>query len=163
VTDPSQLPKSLTLFADTTVLGIDLETCPPEGWVPSVAVTDGMAKTKRKKVAKQIEHERKEQAVDPYRNRIRLVSLSDGTTTLVIDAFAVPDWPRVLQPLFDRTTVVTHNALFEYSHFLKVGLQLPTRSFDTMIAAQILDAGRYLPGEAGCTVPKGVWSGTLYV
>lgn len=83
--------------------------------------------------------------LDPYQGKVRLVSLSDGTTTLLLDAAALGD---ALAPLLRRAvanrTVVLHNGAFDLGWLLVHGLSLPHQCRDTMLEAMLLDAGQRL-------------------
>ncbi len=83
--------------------------------------------------------------LDPYQGRIRLVSLSDGTTTLLLDADALGQGlASLLRRAFADRTVVFHHTAFDLSWLLVHGLPLPHQLRDTMLEGQLLDGGRRL-------------------
>jgi DNA polymerase-1 len=83
--------------------------------------------------------------LDPHVGRIRLVSLSDGTTTLLLDAAALGrQLPSLLRRALANRTVVFHHSAFDLSWLVVHDLPLPVECRDTMLEALLLDAGRRL-------------------
>lgn len=83
--------------------------------------------------------------LDPYCGCIRLVSLSDGTSTLLLDAVALgQELPSLLRRAFADRTVVFHHSAFDLGWLLVHGLPLPHQLRDTLLEALLLDAGRRL-------------------
>lgn len=117
--------------------------------------------------------------LDPLTDRLRLVQLAvPGGPVYLIDCFAVD--PRVLAPLLadpvHGPVLVGHNLGFDVRFLLAAGLPVPhgRRLFDTMLAAQLIDAGLPKSGHAladlarrflGVELPKALqradWSGAL--
>ena len=113
--------------------------------------------------------------LDPHADRLRLVQLAvPGGPTYVVDCFVVD--PRVLAPVFEHATLVGHNLKFDLRFLMASGLPVPDgkRLFDTILAAQLLDAGLPNPGHGlddlarrflGVELPKALqqadWSGRL--
>ncbi|GBD17674.1 DNA polymerase I [bacterium HR27] len=83
--------------------------------------------------------------LDPYQGRIRLVAISDGTTTLLLDAAPLgAQLPQLLRRAFADRTVVLHHGAFDLGWLLVHGLPLPHQCRDTMLEALLLDAGQRL-------------------
>ena len=84
--------------------------------------------------------------LDPHRDSVRLVQLAArGCTTLLVDLFEISD-REALEPLAEllRSPVlkVGHNLKFDWKFLQRAGLPLRFPIADTMLASQILDAGR---------------------
>lgn len=126
-------------------------------------------------------------ALDPYKGKIRLIQLSDGTNTLVIDVFKVGKQAvsEVLKPILENKDIVKvlHNSKFDIK-FIKYHLNIDVeRIFDSMLASIMLEGGilpkdeknkiikgfhglgqvseRYLGVEVDKDEQKSDWSGTL--
>ncbi len=113
--------------------------------------------------------------LDPHADRLRLIQLAlPAGPTYVVDCFAVD--PRSLAPVFERAVLVGHNLKFDLRFLLAAGLPVPdgTRLFDTLLAAELLDAGlpnpghglddlarRFLGLELPKTLQRAAWSGPL--
>jgi 3'-5' exonuclease len=115
----------------------------------------------------------------PHKDKLRLVQLAvPEKPVLVIDTWRVP--VEALAPLFDGgRTLVLQNAKFDLKFFAKAGLWLPSGKglFDTMLAAQLLEAGtnegllsacpleklcsRYLNQTLDKSMQRSDWSGLL--
>jgi DNA polymerase I-like protein with 3'-5' exonuclease and polymerase domains len=91
--------------------------------------------------------------LDPHTDRLRLVQLAaPGQPVVVVDAFACPTLAPLV-PLFadqapgtgHRPTLAGHHLKFDLQILERAGLPLPPgdRLFDTMLAAQLLDAGAH--------------------
>lgn len=110
--------------------------------------------------------------------RLRLIQLSTKETTYIFDCFKYD--PLLLAPVFDGSVLlVGHNIVFELTFLWSVGITLPNGKniFDTMIGAQILEAGlgpfkkghfsleevvlRYLGMVMDKTLQTSNWSGSL--
>ena len=72
--------------------------------------------------------------IDPFTNKILLISLSNGTDTCVIDCRNDITFP------FDNYSYILHNAKFDYK-FLKVNGHNINIYYDTMIAEQRITQG----------------------
>jgi DNA polymerase-1 len=82
--------------------------------------------------------------LDPRRDRLRLIQLATPERVCILDAFRTD--VRLLAPLFAgdaMPTLVGHNLKFDLAFLAAAGLPVPpgSRLFDTMLAAQLLDAG----------------------
>lgn len=109
------------------------------------------------------------------RDRIRLVSLSNGRDTIVYDVFENPLAP-VLDALKDRI-LIAHNAAFDLGFLFRAGLHDLPETICTYLIAQMLTAGEGSRGFGHCglascvkrwlgkTLPKELrtsdWSGPL--
>ncbi len=88
-------------------------------------------------------------ALNPFKSAPRLAQLAiEPGRAWVIDLTKVS--PRVLQPFLDSAKrIIGQNLKFDLRHLLQAGLSLPAdlgwRVRDTMLAAQLLDAGEYHP------------------
>jgi DNA polymerase-1 len=91
--------------------------------------------------------------LDPYQGQIRLVSISDGTETVILDAGALG---VQLAPLLRRVcagrTVILHNGAFDLAWLLVHGLPVPHQLRDTMLEAMLLDAGQRLHQRGAFTL-----------
>ncbi|BBL80570.1 bifunctional 3'-5' exonuclease/DNA polymerase [Rubrobacter xylanophilus] len=112
--------------------------------------------------------------LSPLDARMRLLQLSTGEETFVVDAFRVGDLSPLSDVLEGGPLKVLHNAKFDYK-FLHAqhGLRI-SPLFDTMLAAQLLDGGeqgpsysleavaeRYLEETVDKTARREDWSGKL--
>ena len=116
--------------------------------------------------------------VEPRRGKLRLVQLSDGETTNILDMF---EWPndrlapfKELMERRDGPSKISHNSKFESKWlFDERGIELANLS-DTMLTSQILDyneqrgyhtlqavAARHLNREVDKSQQRSDWSGTL--
>ncbi|MBD1862413.1 MULTISPECIES: bifunctional 3'-5' exonuclease/DNA polymerase [Trichocoleus] len=82
--------------------------------------------------------------LDPLKDRIRLVQIAGADQPVVIvDLFKVP--PEALAPLRSllqgKSIKVLQNAKFDLKFLQQAGLPLGGKLFDTMVAAQLLEAG----------------------
>jgi DNA polymerase-1 len=105
--------------------------------------------------------------------RVRLIQLTAGDETLVVDAFAID--PSPLWPVLEGKTLVAHNASFEAAWLARLGLDVTRCAWkDTMILSSLLRAGLLPPGNSLEEVTerhlkmrldkshqKGDWSGEL--
>jgi DNA polymerase I-like protein with 3'-5' exonuclease and polymerase domains len=89
--------------------------------------------------------------LDPWRDTVTALSISDGTEALVIDLRGVEpealrDWLE--RHVFDNKLVIIHNALFDLV-FLRhrTGCAYPERLFDTFLAETLLTAGLFEDGD----------------
>jgi DNA polymerase-1 len=88
--------------------------------------------------------------LDPHKDRVRLLSLSNGRDTWVLDCFAVS--PRPLFPVLSSKTLIAHNALFDLGMLAQLGF-LPGSVVCTMLLSQLLHGTRKPKGFhtlAGC-------------
>lgn len=111
--------------------------------------------------------------LNPRRDRIRLLSVSDGRQHLVMDCFEHPIQP--LLPMLRERALVIHNAAFDLGFLWHAGLTDLPDTVCTMLLSQLLDGTRRVEGWhglAGCVkrylgrdVAKGLqtsnWSGPL--
>lgn len=93
-------------------------------------------------------------ALDPFRNKVRIITVSDGKEPFVIDLGAISDLSEILNSL-QKKTWIGHNLSFDFkSLVVDFGEQiLPEKCYDTMIAAQLLHFAKD-PRHA----PKGYFS-----
>ncbi len=115
-------------------------------------------------------------ALDPFEGEIRLVQLSNGKDTKVVD---LKEYKGDLQPLLDvltnpKITKIAHNAKFD-AKWVKHHLKIEVESlFDTLLASQLIAAGDsdrrhnlaevtsfFLNQEIDKTEQKSDWSGEL--
>lgn len=108
---------------------------------------------------------------DPHRDRVRLLSLSDGDRVWVIDLFQVD--PTPLWPVLAQTAqLVGHNLSFDLRFLLGLGLAPEGLAIDTMVLDQLLRADGRPRGLAEVaqevlglaldkTLQKSDWSGEL--
>jgi DNA polymerase I-like protein with 3'-5' exonuclease and polymerase domains len=83
--------------------------------------------------------------LDPQINQIRLLQLSDGEYTVVVDCFAIPDWPDRVRPLLinPAITFIGHHLQFDIGFLMAVDRDLvPANLFDTELAARLLTMGQ---------------------
>jgi DNA polymerase I-like protein with 3'-5' exonuclease and polymerase domains len=85
--------------------------------------------------------------LDPHRDRLRLVQLAIPGRVVLVDASACP--VAGLAPLFEAPAgprLLGHHLAFDLRFLTRAGLPPPPgeRLFDTMLAAQVLDAGEHL-------------------
>lgn len=78
-------------------------------------------------------------AVDPFRNKVRLISLSDGEHIFLFDMKPMGE-PELLFKLIQGRTIVGHNLTFDLKSLMTgFGEQaMPEKCFDTMHAAELL-------------------------
>ncbi len=81
--------------------------------------------------------------LDPHTDQIRLIQIAvPDLPVLVIDVFEVPNALDELKPLFSNDAVkVFQNAKFDLKFLTIAGVKTEGRIFDTMLAAQLLQAG----------------------
>lgn len=84
--------------------------------------------------------------LNPRRDRIRLLSVSNGPETLVMDCFEHPV-AQVL-PLLPTKILVAHNAAFDLGFLWAAGMRDLPETICTFLVAQMLTAGAYYPTEA---------------
>lgn len=82
--------------------------------------------------------------LDPRKDRIRLLSVSDGNRTLVMDCFE-HDVRQVLPWLSDKI-LVAHHATFDLEFLWHAGLRDLPETICTYLAAQVLTAGETAHG-----------------
>lgn len=82
-------------------------------------------------------------ALDPHTGRLRLITLSDGENSVVVDVWRHPDALATLRPYIEdpARTIIAHNATFDMKWLMSKGFDLPSNWVDTMILSQILDGG----------------------
>ena len=153
------------------ILGLDVETSPLEVAMKSVTQTrpltpeeepepnpewDALADDNTPKVFVKEEvtvfddDENKRRALDAYRNRLRMLQLSDGVTTFVVLCDELEEegsqrWRclKVLQPLLDRNLLVGSNITFDCMQLQHhAGLRLQNL-WDLSIVERALTAGKY--------------------
>ncbi|MGH3086377.1 MAG: bifunctional 3'-5' exonuclease/DNA polymerase [Rubrobacteraceae bacterium] len=112
--------------------------------------------------------------LSPRDDRMRLLQLSTGEETFIIDVFEIEDLSPLKEVLEDGPVKIFHNAKFDMSFvFGQHGIRLAP-VFDTMLAAQLLSGGdqgpsysleavteRYLDAEVEKTEQTSDWSGEL--
>lgn len=78
-------------------------------------------------------------AVDPFRNKVRMISLSDGEHIFLFDMKPLGE-PELLFRLIQGRTIVGHNLAFDLKSLMTdFGEQvMPEKCFDTMHAAELL-------------------------
>lgn len=78
-------------------------------------------------------------AVDPFRNKVRLISLSDGEHIFLFDMKPLGE-PELLFKMIQGRTIVGHNLAFDLKSLMTdFGEQvMPEKCFDTMHAAELL-------------------------
>jgi len=86
--------------------------------------------------------------LDPHRDRVRLVTVATPDGVNILDTYSAHNWCLWLAKQLREKVVVLHNAAFDLAFLMASGCPLPTRVFDTMLAAQLLDAGGRF-GQAG--------------
>ena len=86
--------------------------------------------------------------LDPHRDSIRLVTVATQGGVTVIDTRSVPNWREWVASQFHGKVAVLHNAAFDLTFLMAAKCPLPTRVFDTMLAAQLLDGGEHF-GQVG--------------
>lgn len=115
--------------------------------------------------------------LDPRLSRLRLVQLAcEGLPVLVIDCFSfLPEGYEALREIIAAPSVkIFHNAKFDLQFLLAQKLPLPSRIFDTMLAAQLLRssggaesaslraaAWHYLEEKVDKEEQRSDWSGVL--
>lgn len=117
--------------------------------------------------------------LNPRQDRIRLLSLGDGVTSLVLDLFAHPDTlASILDALRGKGKVlVAHNAAFDLGFLWAAGLTDPPETVCTYLLAQLVTAGqgghgfpelglgaccaRWLNRPVDKELQKSDWSGSL--
>jgi DNA polymerase-1 len=116
--------------------------------------------------------------LDPLTDRLRLLQLAaPGWPVLVIDLWAIPADARTpVQRLLTQRSIVKvfHNAKFDLQFLRQAGLPVQGLLVDTMLAAQLLDAGlhtrpqsladlveRFLHEGLVKETQRSDWSGTL--
>jgi DNA polymerase-1 len=88
--------------------------------------------------------------LDPRTSRVRLLQVATVDRVFVIDLFALPDPAADLADLFAalaRAEVIGHNLQFDLRFLAPLGFA-PGRTFDTMLASQLLHAGHRAPSGA---------------
>lgn len=82
--------------------------------------------------------------LDPTQDRVRLLQIATPARAFVIDLFALPDPTTDLTDLFAALAdveVAGHNLQFDVQFLARLG-HVPGKLFDTMLASQVLHAGR---------------------
>ena len=81
--------------------------------------------------------------LDPHTAKLRLLTLSTPDHTYIIDCFKVGGWQGPVRPLLadPGRTIVAHNLRFDLGFLLAAGMEVDAACFDTMLAAQLLEAG----------------------
>ncbi len=116
--------------------------------------------------------------LDPLADRVRLIQMATPAGAVMVDCFSVD--PTPLQQVLDSAPVIIgHNLKFDLAFLAGLGLTIADggRLFDTMLAAQLLEAGtdngqlsrcglaavaeRYLGVTLDKSYQKSDWSGTL--
>lgn len=137
-------PEGLCVLAEALSraprVALDVETCPAEGL--------------RGKAAK-------DAALDPFRGRVRLLSLSTEQGTWLLDCFAAD--PRPLWPVLAEREIVGHNLSFDLGFLARLGFE-PGRAEDTYLLSKLLHDGEgpqirhtlaaVAERELGITLPK---------
>lgn len=94
------------------------------------------------KMSKAIGVDTETNGLDPHKNNVRLIQLSDGANTFLIDVWKFDDdyIGSVLSDLLATPTItkVLHNAVFDLKFFQVQFRTTIRRIFDTMLAAQML-------------------------
>jgi DNA polymerase-1 len=112
VTRNDWLPKIAQRCREAGVIGVDCETCAAPGWENS-----------------------KDAALDPFRNRIRLIQIATDEFSWIIDLNRVTNIQPILEVLVDPNVLkVGHNLKFETMNFLHHFGVYPDPIFDTMLA-----------------------------
>ena len=113
-------------------------------------------------------------ALSPRDGKVRLLQLAIGEDTFVIDVFKVRDLSPLKEALENGPVKALHNVKFDYQFLLAGhGIRL-SPTFDTMLAAQLLDGGeqgasyaleavaeRYLEEKVDKSARREDWSGDL--
>jgi hypothetical protein len=84
---------------------------------------------------------------DPATGILRLVQVSDGRITFVMDTFKVD--PKPLLELVSTKEIVAHNALFELAWLKHLYNLEPRAVHDTMLMSQVIYAGKIPPHDHG--------------
>lgn len=127
IDDDSKIPVLLGMLAETDTVYIDTETY-------SEALP-----TDKKDIP----------ALDPFRNKVRIITVSDGKELFVIDLNVISNSSTILNML-QKKTWVGHNLAFDFKSLVADFGEhvLPEMCYDTMIAAQLLhfsDDPRHAP------------------
>ena len=113
--------------------------------------------------------------LDPHTDQIRLIQIAaPDLPVFVIDVFEVPEAIEALRPLVSGDAVkVFQNAKFDLKFLTQAGVKIEGQIFDTMLAAQLLQAGlqkaarldvivkAYLGEELPKEEQQSDWSGEL--
>jgi DNA polymerase-1 len=87
-------------------------------------------------------------ALNPRNGKMRLLQLATPEETFVVDAFEVEDLSPLRSVLEDGPVKVLHHGKFDHAFlWAEHGISL-SPTFDTMLAAQLLDGGEYGPSYA---------------
>lgn len=86
-------------------------------------------------------------SLNPRTGRIRLLSVSDGPRTLVMDCFEHPI--QQLLPALKQKLLVCHNAAFDLGFLFHAGLRELPETVCTMLLSQLLDGVRRPTGWHG--------------
>jgi DNA polymerase-1 len=80
-------------------------------------------------------------SLDPHTGRLRLLTISNGQQTSVIDLWQNPDALGMLRPIIEdpARTIIAHNASFDMQWLMKAGFDLQPNWHDTMRMAQVFD------------------------
>jgi DNA polymerase-1 len=78
-------------------------------------------------------------ALDPFRNQVRIISVSDSKGIFLIDLRAISE-PSIILDVLQKKTWVGHNLVFDFKSLITdFGERvLPEQCYDTMLAAQLL-------------------------
>ena len=82
--------------------------------------------------------------LDPHADRIRLIQLArPDHQPIIVDLFKLPPALQLLKPVFENEAIkVLHNAKFDLKFLFKNGVEVKGQIFDTMLADQLLSAGK---------------------
>ena len=82
--------------------------------------------------------------LDPLTDQIRLVQIAaKDLPVLIVDLFQCPNGLSALTPLLvNKAVKVIHNAKFDLKFLFKNGVEVKGQIFDTMLADQLLSAGK---------------------
>lgn len=84
--------------------------------------------------------------LDPHMSFIRLIQLYDGKDLLVIDMKGIPEPPKFLEAILERSTLVAHNAIFEIKH-LWHHYSRPKDIHCSMLMANFINNAEHSPYE----------------
>jgi DNA polymerase I-like protein with 3'-5' exonuclease and polymerase domains len=81
--------------------------------------------------------------LDAHIHKLRLIQIASyNHPTIIIDCYKCN--PKLIQPLLINDSIkIFHNAKFDLKFFLAIGLEINQKIFDTMLAYQLINAGKY--------------------